>query len=124
MLLGGVLLWDVVLRSQLGVSVSFLEEMWSRNLGHLFVSPLRPVGMGDRRSSSMSLVRIAIGVLPAALLAIPLYHYSIFTLGLPLVAFFVALMIMGWAHGARRSAALILRHGLGAESLAWSPCSG
>ena len=42
MLLAAVLLWDVMFRGQLGVSVSFLEEMWSRNLGHLFVSPLRP----------------------------------------------------------------------------------
>ena len=41
-LIAAVLLWDVLFRGQLGVSVSFLEEMWSRNLGHLFVSPLRP----------------------------------------------------------------------------------
>src|SRR5476649_395944 len=40
-LLGGVLLWEVTLRSQMGVSISFLEEMWSRNLGHVFVSQLR-----------------------------------------------------------------------------------
>ncbi len=41
-LLGGVLLWEVTLRSQIGVAISFLEELWSRNLGHVFVSPLRP----------------------------------------------------------------------------------
>ena len=41
-LLGGVLLWEVALRSQMGVAISFLEELWSRNLGHVFVSPLRP----------------------------------------------------------------------------------
>ena len=41
-LLGGVLLWEVALRSQMGVAISFMEEMWSRNLGHVFVSPLRP----------------------------------------------------------------------------------
>jgi len=28
MLLGGVLLWEVALRSQMGVAVSFLEELW------------------------------------------------------------------------------------------------
>src|SRR5271168_1295619 len=28
-LLGGVLLWEVALRSQMGVAISFLEEMWS-----------------------------------------------------------------------------------------------
>ena len=67
---------------------------------------------------AMSLVRVGIGVVPAALLAIPLYHYSIFTLGLPLIAFFTLLIVMGWAIGLVIGA-LLLRHGLGAESLAW-----
>jgi ABC-2 type transport system permease protein len=117
-LLAAVLLWDVLFRSQLGVSMSFLEEMWSRNLGNLFVSPLRPYEW-ILSLLAMSLVRVLIGVFPAALLAIPLYHYSIFTLGLPLLAFFVNLLAMGWALGLM-ICALILRHGLGAESMAWA----
>ena len=116
-LLGAVLLWDVMFRGQLGVSVSFLEELWSRNLAQLFISPLRPWEWA-LSLLAMSLVRVGIGVVPAALLAIPLYHYSIFTLGLPLVAFFVLLIVMGWAIGLLIGA-LLLRHGLGAESLAW-----
>ena len=32
-LLGAVMLWDLLFRSQLGLSMSFLEEMWARNLG-------------------------------------------------------------------------------------------
>ena len=39
--IGAVLLWDVLFRGQLGVSLTFIEEMYSRNLGNLFVSPLR-----------------------------------------------------------------------------------
>ena len=116
-LLAAVMLWDVMFRGQLGVSISFLEELWSRNLGHLFVSPLRPYEW-VLSLLTMSLVRVMIGVVPAALLAIPLYHYSIFTLGLPLIAFFVLLLVMGWGLGLVIGA-LLLRHGLGAESLAW-----
>jgi ABC-2 type transport system permease protein len=116
-LLAAVMLWDVMFRGQLGVSISFLEELWSRNLGHLFVSPLRPYEW-VLSLLTMSLVRVMIGVVPAALLAIPLYHYSIFTLGLPLLAFFVLLLVMGWGLGLVIGA-LLLRHGLGAESLAW-----
>ena len=41
--IGAVLLWDILFRGQLGFSISFLEEMWSRNLGNLMISPLRPV---------------------------------------------------------------------------------
>lgn len=116
-LIGAVILWDVMFRGNLGVSLSFMEEMWSRNLGHLSVSPLRPHEL-VASLLCMSLIRTLIGVVPAMLLAIPLYHYSIFDLGLPLMAFWVNLMVSGWAIGLGVSA-LVLRFGLGAESLAW-----
>jgi len=116
-LLAAVMLWDVLFRGQLGLSISFLEEMWARNLGHLFVTPLRPYEW-VASLLAMSFMRVLIGVGPAALLAIVLYHYSIFTLGLPLAAFFAVLLIMGWSLGLA-ICGLILRHGMGAESLAW-----
>ena len=52
-------------------------------------------------------------------MAIPLYHYSIFDMGLPLLAFYVVLTAMGWALGLAICGG-ILRHGMGAESLAWT----
>jgi ABC-2 type transport system permease protein len=116
-LIAAVILWDVLFRGQLGVSVSFLEEIWSRNLASLFVSPLRPYEMVISLML-MSLIRTLIGVVPAMFLAILLYHYSIFDLGPPLLAFFTNLLVMGWATGLMISA-LIMRFGLGAESLAW-----
>ena len=48
--LSGVLLWDVLFRGQLSVSLLFMEEMYSRHLGHLFVSPLRPTSWSPRCS--------------------------------------------------------------------------
>ena len=116
-LLSGVLLWDVLFRSQLGVSLVFMEEMWSRNLGHLFVSPLRPYELACALLT-MSLIRTVIGVGGAALIAIPLFHYSIFSMGLPLLAFFMNLIVMGWSIGLLVSG-IVLRYGLGAESMAW-----
>ena len=116
-LIAAVLLWDVLFRSSLGVSISFLEEMWSRNLGHIFVSPLRPAEF-IASLTLMSLIRVAIGIVPASLLAIWLYEYSIFDMGLPLIAFFVNLQVMGWSFGLV-VCGLLMRYGLGAESLAW-----
>lgn len=116
-LISGVLLWDVLFRGQLGVSLVFMEEMWSRNLGHLFVSPLRPMELAAALLT-MSLIRTFIGVGGAALIAIPLFHFSIFDLGLPLLAFFANLIVMGWAIGLLVSG-IVLRYGLGAESMAW-----
>lgn len=116
-LLSAVLLWDVLFRAQLGVSLPFFEELYSRNLGHLFVSPLRPSELVCSLLG-ISLIRTVIGVGTAVLLAIPLYHFSLFSLGLPLIAFFANLLVLGWAIGIIISA-LVLRYGLGAESLAW-----
>jgi ABC-2 type transport system permease protein len=117
-LLSAVLLWDVLFRAQLGVSVVFMEEMFARNLGHLFASPLRPYELVFSMLL-ISLFRTLLGVGTAALLAIPLYHYSIFDLGLPLLAFFANLLVFGWAIGLL-ICGLLLRYGLGAESLAWA----
>ncbi len=117
LLLAAVLLWDVMFRGQLGLSLAFFEEIYSRNLGHLFVSPLRPYELVCALLS-ISLIRTLIGVGGAALLAIPLYHYSIFELGFPLLGFFINLIVMGWAVGLL-VCAMVLRYGLGAESLAW-----
>lgn len=121
-LLGGVLLWEVALRSQMGVAVSFLEELWSRNLGHLFVSPLRPWEM-VAALIGMSVIRMTTGVLPAIGLAWVLYSYNLFSLGPILVIFFANLMVMGW-WVSLGVVSLILRHGVGAEALAWSVLFG
>ncbi|MGI3777858.1 MAG: ABC transporter permease [Janthinobacterium lividum] len=121
-LLGGVLLWEVTLRTQMGLSATFLEELWSRNLGHVFVSPLRPWEM-MAALTVMSVLRMLAGVLPAVLLAWAIYRFDLFSLGAPLVLFVAALMLMGWCVGLGVMS-LILRHGLGAEALAWSVTFG
>ena len=116
--IGAVLLWDILFRGQLGVSLTFFEEMYSRNLGNLFVSPLRAweliVGQ-----LVMSILRTLIGVGAACVFAWLLFRYSIFSLGFPLIAFFVNLIVCGWAIGLAVSG-LVLRWGLGAEELAWA----
>jgi ABC-2 type transport system permease protein len=118
LLIGAVLLWDVLVRGQFGMTLSLLEEMWSRNLANLFVSPLRPFEFAISLMI-LSMLRSLFGVVPAALLAIPLFAYSIFDLGLPLVAFWAVLTMFGWGVGLVISAALI-RFGLSAESYAWA----
>ena len=40
--LGALILWDVLFRAQQGITISFLEEIWARNLMNLFASPLKP----------------------------------------------------------------------------------
>jgi ABC-2 type transport system permease protein len=117
LLIGSVLLWDIMARGQMGFSLSFLEEMWSRNLGNILMSPLRPnefiVAL-----VTISLIRLTIGLLPVVLLANLFFGFNLFGLGLPLAAFFATLVIFGWTIGLAANG-IVLRYGLGAESFAW-----
>jgi len=116
--IGAVLLWDVLFRGQLGVSLTFIEEFYARNLGNLFVSPLTlPEYIVGQLT--ISVFRALIGVGGACAFAYLLFHFSIFSLGFPLIAFFANLLVFGWAIGLAMSG-LILRLGLGAEELAWA----
>jgi ABC-2 type transport system permease protein len=117
-LIGAVILWDILFRGQLGFSISFLEEMWARNLGNLMMSPLKPIEF-LLALMVMSLVRLAVGVIPMTLLALFLFHFNFYGLGLPLIAFFCNLIFTSWSVGIFVSG-LVLRHGLGAESIVWT----
>jgi len=116
--IGAVLLWDILFRGQLGFSISFLEEMWSRNLANLMISPLRPVEF-VLALIVMSVIRLAISTIPVALLAIAFFGFNLFGLGLALAAFFVNLLLTSWAIGIFVSG-LVMRNGLGAENMAWT----
>jgi ABC-2 type transport system permease protein len=116
--IGAVLLWDILFRGQLGFSISFLEEMWSRNIGNLMMSPLRPFEF-ITALMVMSVVRLSIGAVPVTFLAIVFFGFNLYGLGFALGAFFVNLMLTSWAIGIFVSG-LILRNGMGAENLAWS----
>ena len=118
MFIGAVLMWDILFRGQLGFSVSFLGPYWSRNRGNLMISPLRPVEL-VAALMIMSLVRLAIGMVPVTLLAIVLFGFNLYGFGFALAAFFANLMLTGWAVGIVVSGVL-LRNGMGAESLAWT----
>ncbi len=117
-LIGALLLWDTLFRSQLGFSISFLEEMWSRNIANLLMSPLRPLEF-VAALMTMSVIRMAIGLVPATLLALWFFDFNFWGLGLVLVAFFANLMLTSWALGLA-IAGLVVRNGVGAEGLAWS----
>ncbi len=121
-LIAGVLLWEITLRGQLGVTLGFLEEIWSRNLGHIFVSPLRPAEL-LAALLSVSLLRTLAGLFPATIIAYLLYHYNILLLGPMLLLFFINLLFMGWWI-ALGIVSLLFRYGAGAEALAWTIAFG
>jgi ABC-2 type transport system permease protein len=116
--IAAVLLWDILFRGQLGFSVSFLEEMWSRNLANLMLSPLRPLEF-VAALMVMSIVRLAVGMIPVTILAIMFFGFNFYSLGIALAFFFVNLIFTSWSVGIVVSG-VVMRNGMGAESLAWT----
>lgn len=116
--LGALILWDILFRSQQGISVSFLEDVWARNLLNLFASPLKP---GEYLLALMlvGLAKLVFTATLMAFLAWLFYSFNIFLLGLALIPFVLNLIVMGWAIGIATTA-LILRFGQEAEVLAWA----
>ena len=76
-----MLLWDILVRSQLGFAVAFLEEIWSRNLGHLMMSPLRPAEL-IAALIVVSLIKLMVAMVPVALLAYLFFGFNVLSLGL------------------------------------------
>lgn len=115
--LGALILWDVLFRAQQGIAVSFLEEMWARNLMNLFASPLT-VGEYLVATMIMSVMKVtAVGSL-MMVFAWAFYSYDILKMGLSLLPFILNLVISGWIIGVLTTS-IIMRFGQQAEVLAW-----
>lgn len=117
-LLGAMILWDIMFRAQQGVAISFLEDVWTRNLLNVFVAPVRTTEYLGA-TFAVGILRIAVTGVVLGSIAWLGYAFNVFILEWWLVPFFLNLMLFGWSLG-MISTALILRWGQAAESLAWA----
>jgi ABC-2 type transport system permease protein len=117
-LIGAMILWDVLFRSQQGLTYSFLEDIWSRNLINLFVAPIR---LSEFLAAAflVGVFRVTIVVIVTSLVAWAGYHFNFFSMGFSLIPLLANLLLMGWAMG-MIATALIIRFGQSAEALAWA----
>jgi ABC-2 type transport system permease protein len=116
-LLGAVLLWDFFTRVMQGVTMTFFEDVWSRNFLNIFATPLtisEYVGGLVLTSTAGSLVGLAVMLG----LSTVLFGLSFFAYGLLLVPFLLVLFLFGIAFGIIGSA-LVLRFGPAAEWFVW-----
>lgn len=116
--IGALIFWDILFRAQSGISVSFLEDVWSKNLLNLFTSPLTPL---EYLVSLMlfSTAKLVVTIVLLSVLAWLFYAFNLFVIGIALVPFVLNLMVLGWVIGIF-TMALILRFGQEAEVLAWA----
>jgi ABC-2 type transport system permease protein len=116
-LLGAVLLWDFLTRIMQGVSVAFLEDVWSRNFLNLFATPLL-VSEYVLGLVVTSVVTSLFGLVVMLILASIFFGLSFLALGALAVPFVSVLFLFGIALGILASA-MVLRWGPAAEWLIW-----
>lgn len=115
--LGALIFWDILFRAQQGIAISFLEEIWSRNLMNLFASPLT-AGEFLAATMVMSIFKVAAVSIIMAFAALLFYSYNVFIMGLTLIPFVLNLIAAGWLIGIL-TMSVIMRFGQQAEVLAW-----
>ncbi|MBI2101041.1 ABC transporter permease [Candidatus Woesearchaeota archaeon] len=118
-LLGGAILWVFVWRASQDIAVFILEDFWSRNLYHLFSSPVR---LSEHLASIIiiGLFRALATFVLMWIVAIVFYSFNILTISPLVIAFAVFLLtLFGWAIGLF-VAAFIFRYGQRIQVLAWS----
>ena len=117
-ILTAAILYDFLFRSSISYNMMFLEEIWSRNFTNLFIAPIK-ISEIIAALTITAIFRTLIGLVPAVLVAIPLFGVSIFKLGIPLIFILIALYIFGISLGLLVTAGL-LRFGPSFENIAWA----
>ena len=90
----------------------------SRNFTNLFIAPIR-IREIIAALTFTAIFRTLIGLVPAALLAIPFFGVSIFEIGFPLIFLLISLYIFGVTLGLFVTSGLV-RFGPSFENIAWA----
>jgi ABC-2 type transport system permease protein len=116
-LLGAVLLWDFFIRVMQGVTMTFFEDVWSRNFLNIFSTPLTIAEyVGGLVVSSVA--TSAVGLLVMLILAAAVFGLSFAVYGAMAVPFVLVLFLSGIALGIV-GCAVVLRLGPAAEWFIW-----
>lgn len=117
-ILGGIIFWGIVSRVQLELSITFLEEIWNRNLINIFSSPLS-IGEFIAAAIILGIIKFLISAAILVSVALVFYKFNIFVFSWYLPLLFLNLIIFGWAFGFF-VIGLLMRFGRNMEEFAWS----
>lgn len=117
-LLGAIMLWEFLQRFQNGISITFLEEVWERNILNIFVTPIT-LAEFLTATTILGVIRMFCVFVVMSVISIFFYHFNIFSLGFAFIPFMAILMLFGFALGLFNMA-IILRFGTQAQVLAFS----
>jgi ABC-2 type transport system permease protein len=116
-LLGAVLLWDFFIRVMQGVTMTFFEDVWSRNFLNVFATPL---SISEYVSGLVlsSVATSSVGLVVMLVLATAVFGLSFFFYGVLLVPYLLVLFLFGIALGVI-ACGIVLRLGPASEWLIW-----
>ena len=117
-ILTAAILYDFLFRASISFNMMFLEEIWSRNFTNLFIAPIK-IREIIVALTLTAILRTLIGLIPAVLIAIPLFGVSVLKLGVPLIFLLIALYLFGITLGLLVTSGL-LRYGPSFENIAWA----
>lgn len=115
--LGALIFWNFLNQAQHSTFITFLEEIWERNLLNIFVSPLTTAEF-LASTLFLSIIRIILIGIVMSFLAFVCYHLNFFSFGFYIIPFAVNLLLFGWALGLF-TIGLILQWGTSAQNLAF-----
>ena len=116
-LIGAMISWDIHYRGQQAVTISLMEEIWTRNLTNILIAPLR-LWEWIAATFCYGALKVAIVTVILSLLAYALYTFDLLRLGWMFIPLAGNLLVFGWAIGLL-TAGLLLRFGYAAEALIW-----
>jgi ABC-2 type transport system permease protein len=116
-LIGAMISWDIHYRGQQAVTISLMEEIWTRNLVNILIAPVR---LWEWISATFCYAALKVAIVTAllAILAKGLYAFELTRIGWAFVPLAASLLVFGWAVGLF-TAGLLLRFGYAAEALIW-----
>ncbi len=117
-ILSAAILYDFLFRSSISYNMMFLEEIWSRNFTNLFIAPIK-LSEIIAALTFTAIFRTMIGLVPAAVLAIPFFGVSVLKIGTPLIFLLITLYIFGVTLGLLVTSGL-MRFGPSFENIAWA----
>ncbi|MHC1727827.1 MAG: ABC transporter permease [Syntrophobacteraceae bacterium] len=116
-LLGAVVFWDFFIRIMQGVTITFFEDVWSRNFLNIFATPLSiPEYLGGLVLSSIATSTLGVAVM--FFLASLVFGLSFSIYGLMLIPCLFVLFLFGIALGII-GCAIVLRLGPASEWFIW-----
>jgi len=117
-ILTGLILWNVIWRSQSEISRNLIDEIWNNNLVNLFSTPLTLAEwITGVLVLSVGKTIFTISLLTPIVLL--LYSVNIFMIGWWLIPFFVGAVMTGWWVGFI-SAGIVIRYGPKVQTVVWT----